>query len=56
MSFRVNRVCAHCGDAFTAKRSDVARGWANCCSRKCAAKHREHRHANHLPPLRRTSE
>lgn len=48
---KIDRICAYCGGPFKAKPSDVARGWANCCCKTCAAKNREKRHANYLPPL-----
>lgn len=36
----VTRTC-HCGKTFTAKKADVKRGWAKCCSKSCAAIARE---------------
>lgn len=51
----VARICAYCGGPFKAKQSDIDRGWGNCCCKKCAAAHREKRHANYLPPLRKVT-
>ncbi len=36
----VPRKC-RCGKEFLAKEADVARGWAQSCSKSCAAKRRE---------------
>jgi hypothetical protein len=33
---RVEQTC-HCGKKFTARKADVDRGWAKCCSKSCAA-------------------
>lgn len=46
---KVDRICPECNQSFTAKRSDVNRGWAVSCSKKCAAKRRERRNYNYLP-------
>jgi hypothetical protein len=31
----VNRFCERCGEAFTANRSEIAKGWGRFCSNKC---------------------
>ena len=31
----VDRTCERCGEAFTANRSEIARGWGRFCSNKC---------------------
>lgn len=36
----VTRTCC-CGKTFTAKKADIKRGWASCCSKSCAAFARE---------------
>lgn len=40
---KVARICRApgCGRGFTARLCDVHRGWANCCSKRCAAIARE---------------
>ena len=35
--------CACCGDPFTARVADRARGWARYCSKSCKAKKQEAR-------------
>lgn len=35
--------CACCGDPFTARKADRARGWARFCSKSCKAKKQEAR-------------
>lgn len=37
----VEKNCAWCGKIFVAKKADVKRGWARCCSKSCAASLRE---------------
>ncbi|HVW99765.1 MAG TPA: hypothetical protein VHA52_04955 [Candidatus Babeliaceae bacterium] len=37
----MNVICNQCGKTFKANLSDIKRGWAKCCSKSCAAKHRE---------------
>ena len=37
----VDRFCARCGKKFVAKKADVKRGWAKCCSKTCTASLRE---------------
>ena len=34
------RTCP-CGKTFTARKADIKRGWAKCCSKSCAAIARE---------------
>ncbi len=33
--------CESCGNHFDARQTDRRRGWAKCCSKKCAAIRRE---------------
>lgn len=40
MAKMTDLVC-HCGKKFSARTADVARGWARCCSKACAAIARE---------------
>jgi hypothetical protein len=35
--------CARCGDPFTARTADRARGWARFCSKSCKAVKQEQR-------------
>ena len=37
----MKRKCKVCEKEFNAKRADVKRGWAKCCSKSCAAVLRE---------------
>ena len=37
----IERSCKWCGKLFMAKRADVKRGWAKCCSKSCSASLRE---------------
>ena len=37
----VNKKCKWCHKQFQAKKADVARGWAKCCSKSCAVSLRE---------------
>lgn len=37
----ITRTCANCGKTFQADTRNVARGWAKCCSKSCAAALRE---------------
>ena len=37
----IERSCKWCGKLFMAKRADVKRGWAKCCSKSCSASFRE---------------
>jgi hypothetical protein len=37
----VKCVCLECRKPFMARRSAIARGWAKCCSKSCAAYYRE---------------
>lgn len=41
MSSTVEVACAWCKETFKAKTADLARGWAKCCNKSCAAKLRE---------------
>ena len=40
----IKKRCPICHKIFYAKEADVARGWAKCCSKSCAAKLREKKH------------
>lgn len=40
----IEKKCPICHKIFYAKESDIARGWAKCCSKSCAAKLREKKH------------
>lgn len=42
----VERMC-HCGKKFLAKKADIQRGWANSCSKSCAAIVRERKTGNY---------
>lgn len=42
----VEQTC-HCGKKFQAKPADIKRGWAKCCSKKCAARLREQKTGTH---------
>jgi len=33
----IERNCKSCKKIFMAKSADIARGWAKCCSKSCAA-------------------
>ncbi|NML34544.1 hypothetical protein [Paraburkholderia antibiotica] len=47
----IGRLCQHCGEPFTARLADVARGWAKFCSKRCKAIEQESRtgqHAKHV--------
>lgn len=37
----IDRICISCKKPFKARAADVARGWAKCCSKSCAAIRRE---------------
>ena len=37
----VERSCKWCGKLFMAKKADIKRGWAKCCSKSCSASLRE---------------
>lgn len=39
--------CKCCGDPFTARTADRARGWARYCSKSCKAKKQESRTGQH---------
>jgi hypothetical protein len=38
---KVERKCDNCQKLYTAKVSDLNRGWGKCCSKSCAAELRE---------------
>ena len=40
----IKKKCPICHKTFYAKEADIARGWAKCCSKYCAAKLREKKH------------
>lgn len=40
VALMVDRVC-HCGEEFSAKPSDIKRGWGDSCGKRCAAIKRE---------------
>ena len=37
----IEKNCVWCGKSFIAKKADVKRGWAKCCSKSCSASLRE---------------
>jgi len=37
----VTRACDNCGAPYQVRQSDLDRGWGKCCSKACAASHRE---------------
>lgn len=45
----VNVKCQNerCGTEFSARKADVKRGWAKCCSKRCAAIVREKKTGNY---------
>lgn len=45
--------CLGCGDPFTARVADRARGWARFCSKSCKASKQEQRTGQHRAYLNR---
>lgn len=43
MTSKAQYKCLHCGDPFTARTADRARGWARYCSKSCKARKQEAR-------------
>ena len=48
--------CQRCGDPFTARTADRARGWARFCSKSCKAIKQEQRTGAHRAYLERRDE
>lgn len=38
----MNFSCKWCASSFTPDNRNLKKGWGKCCSKRCAAKHREH--------------